>query len=405
MNTQLALYDTQLKTLSKALTVHRSLWDLTAFNGVPDTWLTRFPELTDAVFLLADTEVEHYRSQTSDWIQLAQQWLPSLSSVVPLLDHYQRHSSIQPFDTDNPFAAVGIPGRKWKQIGAFVSHLSSTDTANHFVDWCAGKGYLSRLLTTQKASVTALEWNNNLCEAGQTYALQHKLPITFHCCDVLAEGAEKHLNSNSHVTALHACGALHMRMLEHAANADVAGITFSPCCYHLVPEVHYTPMSQLATRYDLQLSKDNLRTAVQQTVTAGNHVRNNRQKELIYRLGLDAFIREHHQKASYTSFPSCKKQLLSEGFEAFFRWACDAKSIALPASINFDHWYQEGVKLVAISERIELVKDLFRGLLELWLVLDRASYLLEKGYDVKLKTFCEQALTPRNYYIQALRTT
>jgi hypothetical protein len=44
---------------------------------------------------------------------------------------------------------------------------------------------------------------------------------------------------------------------------------------------------------------------------------------------------------------------------------------------------------------------LFRRPLELWLVLDRALYLQERGYEVKLGTFCAPTLTPRNVLLVA----
>ena len=41
--------------------------------------------------------------------------------------------------------------------------------------------------------------------------------------------------------------------------------------------------------------------------------------------------------------------------------------------------------------------------LELWLLLDRALYLQEQGYHVKLGTFCDYQLSPRNLLLLAER--
>ena len=56
-----------------------------------------------------------------------------------------------------------------------------------------------------------------------------------------------------------------------------------------------------------------------------------------------------------------------------------------------------------MSDRIELVRHVFRRALEIWLVLDRGLYLQQAGYDVSLSEFCEKQLTPRNVLIQATR--
>jgi hypothetical protein len=54
---------------------------------------------------------------------------------------------------------------------------------------------------------------------------------------------------------------------------------------------------------------------------------------------------------------------------------------------------------LAQVRNLELLRGLFRRPLELWLVLDRALFLQEQGYGVRLGTFCETPLTPRNLLI------
>ena len=53
----------------------------------------------------------------------------------------------------------------------------------------------------------------------------------------------------------------------------------------------------------------------------------------------------------------------------------------------------------------ELLRSLFRRPLELWLVLDRALYLQEQGFQVTLGTFCAAQLSPRNLLLLAERET
>ncbi|MNG29795.1 hypothetical protein D3C84_1152830 [compost metagenome] len=52
---------------------------------------------------------------------------------------------------------------------------------------------------------------------------------------------------------------------------------------------------------------------------------------------------------------------------------------------------------------LELLRNLFRRPLELWLVLDRALFLEEQGYRVRPGLFCDYPLTPRNLLILAER--
>ena len=52
---------------------------------------------------------------------------------------------------------------------------------------------------------------------------------------------------------------------------------------------------------------------------------------------------------------------------------------------------------------LELLRGLFRRPLEVWLLLDRALYLQEQGYRVRLGQFCPAQLTPRNLLLLAER--
>ncbi len=62
-----------------------------------------------------------------------------------------------------------------------------------------------------------------------------------------------------------------------------------------------------------------------------------------------------------------------------------------------------GWQRLAEVRNLELLRGLFRRPLELWLVLDRALFLAEKGYRVEVGSFCEPALTPRNLMVLAER--
>jgi hypothetical protein len=54
--------------------------------------------------------------------------------------------------------------------------------------------------------------------------------------------------------------------------------------------------------------------------------------------------------------------------------------------------------------RFELVRHAFRRPLELWLVLDIALGLEERGFEVQIGRFCARTLTPRNLLVVAERS-
>ncbi|MGL4830743.1 MAG: SAM-dependent methyltransferase, partial [Vibrio sp.] len=99
-----------------------------------------------------------------------------------------------------------------------------------------------------------------------------------------------------------------------------------------------------------------------------------------------------------------QKSQLSLGFAAFCAWAIKEKGIVLDLKgIDVAHFEQIGLLRFWQMERVSLVQEGFRRLLELWLVLDKALYLQESGYQVSVTEFCERQVTPRNLMVNAWR--
>ena len=93
--------------------------------------------------------------------------------------------------------------------------------------------------------------------------------------------------------------------------------------------------------------------------------------------------------------------MFSDTFAQFCAWAGDKKSISIPQDTDYDKFLLIGKARKKVTERIELVRHVFRRAIEVWLVLDRALYLQQQGYHVSVTTFCEKQLTPRNILILA----
>ncbi|ASW80723.1 methyltransferase [Vibrio anguillarum] len=303
----------------------------------------------------------------------------------------------------SPYLEQGIPGRKLEQIRLMSESLLSRHSGTAWLEWCAGKGFLGRIIAAQsKQKVTSFEYQSQLCHAGQACADEHDLPMQFIQGDAFEPQAFGVFNTNQHAVALHACGDLHVRLLEYSVAHRLPAITFSPCCYHLIKADSYQPMSSYGRTSSLALSKEELRIPLQETVTGGERVRRHRLQEMTFRLGFDLLLRSelgHHQ---YCPIPSLKKSQLAEGFLAFCYWAAAQKGIALP-EVDWPAYERKGEQRFWQMERIGLVQQAFRRMIELWLVLDKALYLQEQGYEVQIEQFCARKVTPRNILVHAFK--
>ena len=386
----------QFTALDSLLMNTRSYWQCTAFDFDCLPWL----ELHDPLTALTDQDVAELDTDQAQLYQFFSPYIPGIEQLSQLASLPVITSS----RTDYPFwISNGIKGRKFTQLQDFVGALPANDQP--ILEWCAGKGHLGRMLAFNGApSVHSIELQSHLCEQGQKSAQQQGLAMQFSQADVLTDNTQDFFNPQTHAVALHACGALHQTFMHQASAAKVTQISFSPCCYHLFTENNYQAMSEQAKRSALNLTHRDLKLALQETVTAPSRVGKVRKTEVEWRLGFDALRKSLTGESAYVSVPSVNKAIFSDSFESFCKWAADKKALKLPKDIDYNKFLLIGQARKKITERVELVRHVFRRAIEVWLVLDRALYLQQQGYNVSVSTFCEKQLTPRNILILASLT-
>ncbi|MGO2235597.1 MAG: methyltransferase [Marinomonas sp.] len=391
-------FQQRFQSLDTWLKTHTQLWQFDTFALLDNPWKNTYPELSA---LLEQKSLEKENdSFYAEVFRLCPDLKNALSFSQPdLLDKSPQRT----LTNDVPsYISVGIKGRKWSQIQAFVA---LTPKAESYVEWCAGKGHLGKLLAFQDGKlVHSLEWQKTLCEAGEQEAKRLNLPQAFTHADVL-KGEGRTALANTHcAVALHACGDLHRELLQQAVAANTSIVCISPCCYHLTQASHYPPLSQTAQQSTLTLRQADLKLAVKEVATAGAREQRLKQLELTYRLGFDSWQRAARKQDEYLPVPSIQKAILNQGFTAFCQWAAEQKSLLhLQAQLPFEGFEAIGQTRYQQIQKLEAISQLFRPALEYWLVLDRAIYLEENGYQVEIGKFCDKSLTPRNWMIRAER--
>ncbi|MGO1190947.1 methyltransferase [Vibrio casei] len=365
-------------------------------------WQENAPELCVFLEQLTDNQVFVFKQDTPRLIAALQSFIPQLDDLWKACELDRLNdSSLNNVEQLN----VGIPGRKWQQICAMGAAALEVSEGTQWLEWCSGKGYLGQVLAQQSGyPVTSFEWQQSLCDSGQYLADKHKLAMAFVQGDALSESVQSIFNSQQHAVALHACGDLHAQLIKHTCREFLPALTLSPCCYHLIEGEQYQALSLKGQQSELKLNKRELRIPLQETVTGGRRVRQHRELEMTYRLGLDLLLREKMEHTEYTSLPSIKKSQLGSGFFHFCQWAQQQKELNLPIDefCDLSIWEEKGHRRFVHMERISLVQQVFRRPLEMWLVCDKALRLQQQGYTVSLKTFCSRHVTPRNLIIQAV---
>lgn len=386
--------------LDQLLVAQAHFWQIRPFHSRELVWRHSHPDLCTALLELTADDIAQLESNTTALAHWLRPWLGNdgerllaLERLVPLP---QRSLAVPlRFDT-------GIPGRKWQQVQALAAVLPAEQQP--VLEWCAGKGYLGRLLAqVDGRDVVSLEWQETLCRAGQSAADEASLPVRFVQADALADSSVGWLPTNGQVVALHACGDLHTTLMRHWVASDSQRLTLSPCCYHLIGSDGYLPLSKRAAASRLRLAKLDLQLPLREVVTGGRGAGRKRHIEVLWRLAFDEWQREERGCDQYLPLPAFPKSLLAGSFADFVVWAAQTKGLAPPSSLNEAHWLQCGQARLSLVRRMELVSHLFRRPLEVWLLLDRALYLAEHGARVRIGTFCDWSVTPRNLVIDAQR--
>lgn len=386
--------------LDAFLIEHQALWKPRPFTHLRLPWEASYPEL--AVWLrgrsLEDAENSHNHPCLLDAPEPFTS-LAALSQELGSVGELPAHA----LEAAGHRLNVDVPGRKWQQIEAFASRLSFAVPPKHWLDWCSGKGHLGRRLLQPGQWLTCLEHDPALVLSGQMLSQRHQLHALHVEQDVLAPDAATLLNADHTPVALHACGDLHVRLIQLASAAGCKQMAIAPCCYNRISLPAYQPVSSVGLRSDLQLSLDDLSLPMSETVTAGARVRRQRDTSMARRLAFDLLQRQVRGVDEYLPTPSLPSAWLDKSFADYCHHLAALKELSTIGSQDWSGLEAAGWKRLAEVRNLELLRGLFRRPLELWVNLDRALFLAEQGYTVRLGTFCETPLTPRNFLLLAER--
>ncbi len=388
----------RLREIGVQLRDTRSFWQPNAFRSPRLAWEETLPDLSAALRALDPAAIARLQGDPLAHDQFLAPWFPvahwrELEQVATAV---QRPLAPWPRDGNRD-----VPGRKWSQVVSFAAAVEPVQRLR-CVDWCAGKAHLARALAVQwgNPGFVALERDRALVEAGASLAGRAGLDVRTVGCDVMGEGVRRWFEDSAHLVALHACGPLHRRLLDLALVAAAPALSLAPCCYHLGTDGHL-PRSGAGRECSPGLQADDLRTAVQESVTAGGHARRRREKLQAWQLGVDALLRDNNPGSQYLPLPSVPAVVLAGDFAGFCAFVAERKGLRLPQELRHAHWEARGHQRFWEVSALDLVRQRFRRLIELWVVLDLAVALEEGGYRVRLETFCERSVSPRNLLLQA----
>lgn len=372
----------QFKHLDQFLTNHRHLWQLQAFH------CRNLPFSSALNQALSEANITAL-VPTDAWLK---DFLLSDKPDINI-DYAPQHLTFN--EREKRF----ISEQKLQQIAA-VGFWQTNNTPA--VEWCSGLGHLSKLLAQSKLKpMLAIEHQQAMVEKGQRQANALDLPVTFMQADVLTLNVASIAKDYPEAIALHACGDLHQTLLQQSQHFKQLSIV--PCCYHLTVDKTYLPLSKAGQASRLTLSRADLSLCLQETVTACKKMPKLNDKQVLWRLAFDELQRELRNVDEYLPLSNIKKSQLNDSFETFIDWALSKKNLSKPEIIDYAGYLEKGQKRLAITRKIEWLQSAFKREIEYWLLLDKALFLEEQGFEVALFECWPKAISPRNVMILAVK--
>ncbi len=380
--------------LGGALAAFQACWQPQPFREIRPQWTLSHPALAAELLGLDEAASEALNRDGRAAIALVSRHLPEVAALEALATVAPAHAVSPP----DPRMAWDweIPGRKRSQIAAFAA--AARPSGKPLLDWCGGKGHLGRLLALAwQVPATSLDIDPVLCAAGETLARRAGADQRFVAADALLSGGL--IEGGQHLVALHACGNLHRHAVVAGVEGGVGAFDLAPCCYHRGVETFYRPLAATSTLF---LSRDDLRLAVTETVTASPRLTRERDRAMAWKLGFDAWRRRVGGDV-YHPFKPVPAAWLRMPFADCCRRLAAREALPGPgerdaADCEAAGWLRRGEVL-----RLSILRHAFRRPLEVWLAGDLADYLEARGYAVEVRTFCTRQLSPRNLLISARR--
>lgn len=391
----------------------RALWHPNVFSQRTLAWEHDYPELSswlrgldDEAIALGQRDISalavgapaplgRLAQQRGELIQALER--PLAAQALPELDHHHMK--------------LGIGGRKWSQIEAFAATFEAhrDERCERLLDWCGGYGHLGRTLASHaQAKLRIVELREDLSHRARSRAQQLQVELDYQCADALNPQTARALDDVDAAVALHACGELGNALLRAGVTMNTPWMALVPCCPHILgpDRESFAPMSAAGRAHELGLDRQALRAAVLEEVFTHAPEINLKRKEKAWRLALDELVREATGEDRYFSVGPLSDAYFRGSFLDFIEAMTARFGYPLPADfspktqpLRLERLETRGVELERQVRALELWRALFRRPLELWLLLDRATWLIEQGRAVWVGTFCERALTPRNLAI------
>ncbi|HEX3771562.1 MAG TPA: methyltransferase [Polyangiaceae bacterium] len=356
-------------------------------------------------FLLALTDE---RLEAFEALGAAGDWADAPTTLSALVEEVRAVCALSPL-TSNMATEAGRPARrregprKRAQIDAFVRLVVPlAERARRVVDVGSGHGHLTRAIAERvDAPVVGLE--RDVALAKRARGLSTHGAAVFTVTDVLRDGLP--LRSGDCVLGLHACGELGDAMVAAVgAVEDPVSLALVGCCPQKRRAVSRAPLvSGAATEDALTLPRSLL--GLGNLTPRDDGVEASRAENLAARRRRLALHRLLSARLGTlrlgAELDGLNRRAAHDDLDVLVGRAFALRGLRTPSAsevIAADGWAHAAH---ARDRRLALPRSLLANVLETFVALDRALYLVNRGFDVQVGTLFDAEASARNIAVAA----
>lgn len=397
------------------------MWNAEIMNDYPETikhypheWLTQLASLSDEDVYALDCKIIPESMKHS-----------SLKTMIEKTESL----SLLPFISSSPEIALedwafnGIKKKKKHEIQKIVpviKELNHLHLFNCVIDIGGGVGHLSRILAHYHSIPSiSIDRDLNFQKIGLSRLkkyrkLDNARDVEFINLDFGSTSDREIISKvflpKSFTIGLHTCGPLANTVIHETVTNQTAGLLSFGCCYHSMNPKTDFPLSDFykknCTIFEISNFALTLATRAHTPMNYSDYQTKKQVKN--YRYALHLFLIKYFNQKNFIEVGECNTRIYWEDFSNYIRLKLSELKIQHQfTDEDFNNFYNDPFIKNELKTMwlCNIVRWQFGRVLEVYLLIDRALYLEEQGYSVKIEQYFDESLSPRNIGILATLAT
>jgi hypothetical protein len=211
------------------------------------------------------------------------------------------------------------------------------------------------------------------------------------------------MNDQTMTTGLHTCGSLAVAHIEAAILAK-ASLVNMPCCYHKI-DLGDLNLSTVAKQNPLPYNIFGL------TLASGSHYKSSfqdiffRNQVKYFRYTLHFLLTDVFHRPEKIALGTCPPQLYDGPFAVYAREQLSRLGLELnwnDRELNDYYAQEKNQEQIKQMLAAAIIRDVMGRVLETAIMIDRALWLEEHGYESQVFEIFDPTISPRNMVLEAV---